>query len=159
MALKFMANRQSGEGQEETPLTSAREVCDSFQTPFDTTAKVMQKMNNHHILTSVKGIKGGYSLAKPLSEITYMELVHIIEGKKKESFCETTKGLCECFDNCNIKSPIENLNNHLNQYLNQLTLEELLFKEGPEQIIRPKKAQECPGEELKNVESVNQASN
>ena len=43
----------------------------------------MQVMNNHDVLKSVKGIKGGYSLNKSLSEITYMGLVQMIEGKEE----------------------------------------------------------------------------
>ena len=144
MALKFMAKRQEQEGKDK--LTSAREVCDQFHTPFDTTAKVMQKMNNCNILKSVKGIRGGYLLAVPLEQITYMEIVDIVEENRKESICQTTKGLCECYDYCNIKSPIKNLNDKLNQYLQQLTLEELLMKETPEAISS--KTESCPGEEL-----------
>ena len=108
-------------------LVSTREVCDAFHTPFDTTAKVMQMMNNHDILKSVKGIKGGYSLNKHLSKITYMELVQIIEGKEEIGrVCTNHKGTCELIGTCNISTPVENLNRKLNSFLNNLTLAELL---------------------------------
>ena len=51
MVLKLMSDR------DETELTSAREVCEMFKTPFDTTSKVMQIMNNAGILSSVQGVK------------------------------------------------------------------------------------------------------
>ena len=59
MALKFMADKThsaipNNQDNEVVILTSAREICDEFNTPFDTTAKVMQLMNNHDILKSVK---------------------------------------------------------------------------------------------------------
>ena len=127
IALKYMAQKQ----QVSSELTSAREVCDQFKTPFDTTAKVMQKMNNHNILNSVKGIKGGYSLAINLEQITYMDLVKIIEGKELSTICESGRGLCECYEFCNIKSPIEQLNQKLGEYLENLTLSELLLSKGP----------------------------
>lgn len=124
MALKFMANKKSDE------LTSAREICDQFDTPFDTTAKVMQMMNNHQILQSVKGIKGGYSLSRPLCDITFLELIELIEGKKTTSPCESSKGLCELYDKCNIASPLEGLNEKLNQFLTSITVSDVLFNLG-----------------------------
>lgn len=135
MALKFMAdkapNRQNnsetnGGSSDQITLTSAREICDEFNTPFDTTAKVMQLMNNQEILKSVKGIKGGYSLNKDLSEITYMSLVRLIEGKEVGRVCITTKGTCELFGKCNIATPVELLNRKLNIFLETLSLADLL---------------------------------
>ena len=122
MALKFMAEKN-----DQAPLVSAREVCDIFHTPFDTTAKVMQVMNAHDILKSVKGIKGGYSLNRSLSSITYMELVQMIEGREEIGrVCSNHKGTCELIGTCNISTPVENLNRKLNIFLENLTLAELL---------------------------------
>lgn len=122
MALKFMADKA-----DQTPLVSAREICDEFDTPFDTTAKVMQVMNGNDILKSVKGIKGGYSLNRPLSSVTYMELVRMIEGKEELGrVCTNHKGTCELIGKCNISTPVENLNKKLNGFLENLTLAELL---------------------------------
>ena len=125
MALKFMADKvQLENGQ--LNLTSAREICDELKTPFDTTAKVMQLMNNQDILKSTKGIKGGYSLNKDLSQITFMNLVNLIEGKVSGRVCVNEKGTCELFGKCNIVEPVELLNQKLNTFLETLTLAELL---------------------------------
>ena len=128
MALKFMADKSQMEtnSSEDHALTSAREICDEFNTPFDTTAKVMQLMNNHEILKSTKGIKGGYTLNKDLSEITYMNLVHMIEGKEVGRTCITNKGRCELFGKCNIATPVGLINRKLNVFLENLTLADLL---------------------------------
>jgi Rrf2 family protein len=128
MALKFMADKQSQGVEAESVLTSAREICDEFNIPFDTTAKVMQQMNNQEILKSTKGIKGGYSLNKNLEDITYMELVRLVEGKKEIGrICSGNNGTCELFDKCNITTPVEQLNRKLNTFLETLTLNELLM--------------------------------
>jgi len=128
MALKFMADKNTKAPNGEIPLTSAREICDEFNTPFDTTAKVMQMMNNSQILSSVKGIKGGYSLQKSLDEITYMELVRLIEGKEDIGrVCSNNKGTCELFGKCNIATPVEQLNRKINTFLETLKLSDLLL--------------------------------
>ncbi len=129
IALKFIASESL---RDEEKLTSAREICDRFGTPFDTTAKVLQIMNSKGLLNSTKGIKGGYNLARPLSEITFTELGKMIEGKDNFSnFCETPKGLCDLYSICNIVTPIDTLNNKVNTFLSELTLEELLKVEQP----------------------------
>ena len=126
MALKFMADKTHL--SENPPLISAREICDEFKTPFDTTAKVLQLMNNHDILKSVKGIKGGYSLNKSLEDITYMQLVRVIEAKESLGrVCISSKGTCELYGKCNIATPIEQLNDKLNAFLETLSLSELLM--------------------------------
>lgn len=123
MALKFMANKPQGS------LTSAREICEAFNVPFDTTSKVLQSMNTKGLLNSVKGIRGGYHLEKSLDEITYMQLARMVEGKEEAQFCQNSKGeLCELYSNCNIADPLEQLNRKLNTYLEGLSLKELLFE-------------------------------
>lgn len=133
MALKFMVQKDQETAAPE--LTSAREVCDHFNTPFDTTARVMQVMNNHKILNSIKGVKGGYTLAVNLNEITYYELHNLIEGIN-ESPCISHRGLCDLHSECNIVGPMEALNAKLNEYLTTLSIQELLFgKQTPSQIV------------------------
>ncbi|MDH5580753.1 MAG: Rrf2 family transcriptional regulator [Bdellovibrionales bacterium] len=112
-------------------LVSAREICDELKIPFDTTAKVMQALNHHNILSSVKGIKGGYSLEKDLNQITYMEMVEMIEGNTQASFCMTHKGLCGLHNSCNIIGPVERLNMKLTEFLYNLTIQDILFGETP----------------------------
>jgi Rrf2 family protein len=65
-----------------TELTTAREIEQNYKAPFDTCAKVMQQMGTKGIVKSIQGVKGGYQLAKPTSEITFFELVEAVEGKK-----------------------------------------------------------------------------
>lgn len=132
MALKYMATASIGNPTErgEVHLVSAREICDHFKTPFDTTAKVLQIMNNNGLLNSTKGIKGGYSLARPLSKITFIELTSMIEGRSgSPSFCESSKGVCDLYHKCNIVTPMELLNRKIHSFLTALTLEELLLKD------------------------------
>lgn len=121
MVLKLMKEKDS------TELTTAREVCDRFETPFDTTAKVMQLMNTAGILHSHKGVKGGYTLARDLSQVSYMELVEMIEGKSFMMDCH--EGPCDLLHKCNISQPIKRLNDYLINIFNALSLNELLSED------------------------------
>jgi len=144
MVLKLM--------QEKLPedLTTAREVCDRFGTPFDTTAKVMQVMNNGGVLSSLKGVKGGYFLAANLSELSYFDLVEIIEEKAFILDCH--EGPCELLEKCNISQPIKRLNDYLLTIFKTLTISELL---APDNLLALKKLPEKKVENCPVVTKVN----
>lgn len=122
----------SGEKASESALTTAREISDKFSTPFDTTAKVMQLMNNANILASVKGVKGGYHLSQDLSELSYMSLAEIIEGKSLSMDCEAMK--CQLLGTCNITGPVSRLNGYIDTFLRDLSVRELLSEKVPLEI-------------------------
>lgn len=128
----------------ESELTSAREVCDLYGTPFDTTAKVMQQMNTAGILQSHKGVKGGYTLAKDLNIVTYLELVELIEGKSFMMDCH--EGPCELIHKCNISQPIKRLNDYLLSIFSSVSLNELLADDNLLALkkIPEKKVDNCP---------------
>ena len=55
MSLRHIYTNKSDE------LTSVKEICEKFRTPFDVTSRAMQKMVSGGILKSEKGAHGGYS--------------------------------------------------------------------------------------------------
>ncbi len=132
MVLKYIGDKPVGQ------FHSAREICDQFKLPFDTTAKVMQSMNNGGILISLQGANGGYQIAKSLDQVTYLELEEIIEGKSSDFFCENANGLCTLHGSCNIISPVDRLNRKIKNFLSDLTIKELLFENILEMEMIPK---------------------
>ncbi len=122
MAIKFMASL----GPEKK--TSAREICQYFNIPFDPTAKVLQILHHHEIVVSTQGVKGGYILAKPLDQVSYFDLHHMIEGKKEDwTICHNTKGVCDHFTNCQIQDPLFHLDELIQGFLKNINLKELLL--------------------------------
>ena len=138
MVLKLMQDKDKAD------LTTAREVCDQYELPFDTTAKVMQQMNSAGFLHSHKGVKGGYTLARELSSISYIELAEIIEGKSFMMDCH--EGPCDLIHSCNISQPIKRLNDYLINIFSSLTLQELLADDNLLALKRTpeKKVENCP---------------
>lgn len=124
-------------GEEE--LTTARMICEKYNTPFDTTSRVMQLMKNHGILSSSQGVKGGYKLSTNLNNINYYKLTELIEGKSIEHDCESIN--CNLIETCNITGPIKKLNEHLNYFFQTLTIRELLEDTpGPQSLLFKTKA-------------------
>ncbi len=142
MVLKFMKGKTLDE------LTTAREVCDKYHTPFDTTSKVMQLMNTAGMLHSHKGVKGGYTLSGDLSDVSFVGLVQLIEGKSFMMDCHD-QGLgqpCDLFKSCNIAQPIRRLNDYIINIFSTLTLNEILSDDNLLALKRmpEKKIENCP---------------
>jgi Rrf2 family protein len=123
MVLKHLTDSDKGSH------ITAREICDKYSTPFDTTSKVMQVMSQKGILTSIQGQKGGYKLSTDLNHVSYLELVEIIEGKKINKDCLSSN--CSLIDSCNITGPVEKLNQYLLYFFRGLSLHELLEEFNP----------------------------
>ncbi len=143
MVLMSMKNKGNSD------LTTAREVCDAFHCPFDTTAKVMQQMNTAGILQSHKGVKGGYTLSKDLNTLSYLDLAELIEGKSFIMDCHHMDGPqkpCEMMNSCNIALPIRRLNDYLMMIFNSLTIGEILSDDNllALKILPLKKVENCP---------------
>ncbi len=118
-----MSRKRPGE------LTSAKEIAEKYQSPFDATARVMQLMAQSGILKSEQGAQGGYQITKDLSRISLQDLIHVVQGPTSIAKCLGEKEPCEMQGSCNIVSPVHILNSKLAEFYKNLTLKELLIKE------------------------------
>jgi len=61
-------------------MTSIRELAENLGIPFHFLAKILQDLTHRGLLTSFKGPAGGFSLARPATEITPFHIVEAIDG-------------------------------------------------------------------------------
>lgn len=89
--------------------------------------QIIPFLNRSGLLASNKGHMGGYMLAKAPSEITVREILFSAEGSLSPVSCmDNHPNLCEQCDQC-ITLPIyEGLNKVINEYLEGITLQDIL---------------------------------
>jgi len=121
MALKHMSQKMPGE------LTTAKEVSETLRTPFDATARVMQVMAQKGLLKSEHGAFGGYQITKDLAKVTLFDLIQFVEGPTAIVKCLQKEEPCEIRGQCNIISPIQNLNTRMKDFYQSVSLKEILF--------------------------------
>ena len=124
MSLKHMTQKIPGE------LTTAKEVSETFKTPFDATARVMQVMAQNGLLKSEQGATGGYQITKDLSRTSLLALLEMLEGPTAMVKCFQKEAMCEIQGQCNIISPIHNLNRKYQDFFENVNLKELLVSHG-----------------------------
>jgi len=108
-------------------LFSSRDISDLYNIPYELLSKILQRLCKLGYLQSVKGPNGGYLLKKSLNKISLIKFIEEFEGPVSFSQCTIeTNTECNQFDLCNIKSPINEINNNIrellsNMYLNEIT--------------------------------------
>jgi len=88
-------------------------------------SKIMSKLRQNGIVRAVPGVKGGYELARPVDQITFLDVIQVVKGRQ------------QLFEGSNSSSRqhLEKVMNgaeqHLHQYLREHTIQtvlETLFK-------------------------------
>lgn len=74
LAMKYLANQPAG-----LPTPNS-EICKAANLPERYVLQVLRKLVNTGVLVGMRGVSGGYKLAKPASKITLLEIVEAIDG-------------------------------------------------------------------------------
>jgi len=145
IALKYMSSKNPGQ------LTSAKEICDIYQTPFDPTSRVLQIMTQHEVLHAEQGARGGYQIIKDLSKFSLGELSDMIIGPIEIANCfHGDYSECNISPKCHIIAPMLNLNESIKKLFTTIMVEDLIdSKHQAEKSIRSKENSETAGTKQK----------
>ncbi len=119
-------------------LTSAKEICDSYNTPFDPTSRVLQILTQNRILKAEQGVNGGYQLLKDLRSVKFSELAKIIVGPVCLTKCLSTKKLSRCSsqNTCTINGALSYLNKKINDLFDDIDIGTLIGSHTSNRIIK-----------------------
>jgi FeS assembly SUF system regulator len=109
------------------PLRNARDLAVESRLPLSTVSKLLKQLLQSGLLTSHRGIKGGYILAKSPQEISVIEIIAAIEGPMALTECSTdVTGLCDLEPCCPIKTNQQIINQAVRGVLEKVTLSDLV---------------------------------
>ncbi|MFC1527838.1 RrF2 family transcriptional regulator [Candidatus Neomarinimicrobiota bacterium] len=115
---------QHMQGKDHNDISNAKEIAENFDLPVSLLAKVLQQMAKHNIIEPIQGPSGGYRLNKPLEEIKLNDFIEIIEGPVGLVDCLHDPD-CGHIGTCNIRLPIERVNNTIKNLFSNMTLADL----------------------------------
>ncbi|MGD2107860.1 MAG: Rrf2 family transcriptional regulator [Phycisphaerae bacterium] len=125
IAMTHLANR-AGE------TVSAREIAQSSGLPLPILTNILKTLTHAGAVRSTRGANGGYGLAKSIDSITLHELIATIEGPFQLVQCalagtdEDGKSPCELEPSCPIRTPVYKIHDRLKDFLEGVTLAELM---------------------------------
>ena len=94
--------------------------------------KLMWILTKAGLVQSTRGTKGGYTLARPASEIRLNRVIRVLEGEPAESHCKSYAGVldaCVHTGDCGIRPVIVELHQIVDNALADITLSQLLGTE------------------------------
>ena len=118
IALQHMQSKAQDE------ITSAKEVAENYDLPASLLAKVLQQLAKQEIIEPIQGPSGGYKLRKSLDKIKLNDFIEIIEGPVGLVDCINDPD-CGHIGTCNIRLPIERVNNTIKELFSNMTLADL----------------------------------
>jgi Rrf2 family protein len=119
------------------------EIAEEHDLPRELLAKVMQRMKRVGLLTSTKGVAGGYQLSRPLGETRFIDVVRPFEDNLALVECMDDKASrCQRHDCCSLRNPMMVLNGWLMRQFSQLTMDE---------FIRMRPPAPCPDDDVSRV--------
>jgi len=76
---------------------SSRDLADLQGISHSYLAKIFPKLEKAEIVRASDGVRGGYLLAKEPAEISFLDMVDAIEGRKPLFDCQDIRGRCALF--------------------------------------------------------------
>ena len=110
--------------QNDGDLCSAKEISKQYGIPQELLAKTLQKLARVEIIEAVQGSTGGYKLLVDPSTISMTHIFEILEGPVGIMDCYFDSG-CRQLNTCNIRSPINKINDTIRNVFNNITLADL----------------------------------
>ena len=105
--LSHLANEAAGEA-------NAPDLAAETKLPLPMVSKILKLLVRQGLLVSHRGVKGGYSLARPASTITAAEILKALEGPVALTVCiEGSPGECEHEHYCTVRGPWQRINREI----------------------------------------------
>ncbi len=98
------------------------------------------------ILRAVRGVGGGYALARPAAEITMEDIFERLEGELSPVGCLAGDRACSRQHVCSTRSFWQALDEHVRNFLRGMTLEQLIvtMNDAPETLCRDIRRDSAP---------------
>jgi FeS assembly SUF system regulator len=104
---------------------SATELSAETGVPLPTTQKLMGQLATSGLLTSVRGVGGGFALARPAEAISLADIVEAVEGPIAMTVCSEGRSDCALDAHCRVKPHMGLVGNAVRGALGAVSLTEL----------------------------------
>ncbi len=107
-------------------VVTVKEMAEDIGFSQEFLSKAMQSLKRAGIANSVQGVKGGYTLGKPVEEITVADIALAIEGEPHLVRCGHQPGSCEIIASCHHRGYMQTLQHKIQELLEATTIHSLL---------------------------------
>ncbi len=112
---------QSGTGEK----TGIREICENIEAPQHFTAKILQTLTKNHLVSSQKGVNGGFYMTKEQLQNPLIHLVKALEGSGNLTGCGLGLKICSEKEPCPLHHKYAAIRNNIINMLTGITIKEM----------------------------------
>ncbi|MCM5570143.1 SUF system Fe-S cluster assembly regulator [Burkholderiaceae bacterium FT117] len=114
---------------------SAADLAATLGLGVPTVAKVLKGLARGDLVTSVRGLRGGYVLSRPPEQITVADIVDALEERPFGlTECSATSGLCDIEDGCGIRANWRSISDVVRRALEGVTLADMIRPLPPREV-------------------------
>jgi len=104
---------------------TARDLAAEAHLPLPTVSKILKSLARGGVLTSHRGLKGGYTLARTPEEISLTDIIVAMEGPMTLTECGEEVGHCPHQSLCPVTANWQRINFVLREALSTISLAEM----------------------------------
>jgi FeS assembly SUF system regulator len=106
-------------------VQTATALADRTRIAAPTVSKLLKQLQRANLVTSTRGLHGGYQLARPAAQITAADILDALEGPVALTDCSAGEGHCEIEGNCRVGRVWQRLNIAIRRSLQDVSLAQL----------------------------------
>lgn len=108
---------------------AARELAEVEDLPTDYTEKILRRLRQAGVVDSLRGVSGGFQLAREPERVTVRDIIEATEGTTFEVNCETHPvgdERCDEHQSCSIRPVWRALRERIDELLDEIRLSDLV---------------------------------
>ncbi len=102
------------------------DISEAQDIPRAFTAKILQKLVKANIVKSIRGVKGGFILARELTDISLFDVIEAIQGPFSINICVIDNEACDRSSNCAIHPVWVEIQKELKQKLKSYSFDKFV---------------------------------
>lgn len=114
-----------------------KDIADRQEISVGYLEQIIPALKAAGLVNSIRGARGGYTLAREPEGIRLKEIIYALEGPPSIVGCINGSDKCEKIDICVTRDLWNGLNNIIDNYFEQITLNHLVGKHRNKQKSRP----------------------
>ena len=112
-------------------VQTAASLAEQTRIAAPTVCKLLKQLQRAGLVTSTRGLRGGYQLARPAAQISAAAILDALEGPVALTDCSAGHGNCEIEDTCRVGREWQRLNLAFRRSLYEVSLAQLAGLDAP----------------------------
>ena len=112
-------------------VQTAASLAEQTHIAAPTVSKLLKQLQRAGLVTSTRGLHGGYQLARPAAQISAAAILDALEGPVALTDCSVGPGQCEIEESCRVGRVWQRLNLAIRRALYEVSLAQLAGLDAP----------------------------